>query len=259
MRMFPTYSNLYLGCCALLFVFTLLACAGKSPPITGATATHVRQELPRMGYTIQVGAFAKVENAARLADRMRERGLNAIYYVSHENLYKVRIGNYPTRDEARRRAEHLRSSGLIEEYYLVAPETFAVADRGRYGSFYLRHEIVKTAETFLGVPYLWGGTSAEEGFDCSGLAMTVYQLNGLDLPRHSAHQFEAGAPVGAGGLQPGDLVFFHTRNDGKISHVGIYVGNGDFIHAAGTGKDIRRDSLFSAYFKTRYLGGRSYL
>ncbi len=212
-----------------------------------------------MGYTIQVGAFAKVENAARLADGLRRRGLNAIYYVSHRDLYKVRFGNYPTREAARQRAERLQATGMIDEFYIVSPDAYAVANQDKYGTSFLRGELVKTAETFIGVPYLWGGNSVDTGFDCSGLTMTVYQLNGLDLPRHSGDQFETGMPVAREELQPGDLIFFHTRGNGKITHVGIFVGEDQFIHAPGTGKTIRRDFLSSAYYRTRYVGGRSYL
>lgn len=237
----------------------LLACAGKEPIPAKPSVSKMHRELPRMGYTIQVGAFAKVENAARLAEGLRGRGLNAIYYVSHRDLYKVRFGNYPTREVARQKAEKLQKSGIIEEYYIVSPDAYAVTNQKRYGTPYLRNEIVKTAETFIGVPYLWGGNSVETGFDCSGLTMTVYQLNGLDLPRHSGDQFETGIPVALEELQPGDLIFFHTRGNGKISHVGIFVGDDQFIHAAGKGKNIRRDSLSSTYYRTHYVGGRSYL
>lgn len=240
-------------------ILILLACAGKGPVPEKPYGGKAYRELPRMGYTIQVGAFARVENAARLADSLRSRGLNAIYYVSHRDLYKVRFGNYPTRESARQKAGKLQAAGLIEEFYIVSPDTYAVANHERYGTPYLRGEIVRTAETFIGIPYLWGGNSAETGFDCSGLTMTVYQLNGLDLPRHSGEQFVAGTPVGLTDLLPGDLVFFHTRGDKKISHVGIFIGGGDFIHAAGAGKNIRRDSLTSTYYQAHYVGGRRYL
>lgn len=212
-----------------------------------------------MAYTIQVGAFAQVDNAARLAEVLRHRGLNATYYVSHQGLYKVRFGSYTSRQQARQRAEQLKDAGVIEEFYIVSPDAYAVAKQRRYGTSYVRKEIVKTAESFIGVPYLWGGNSVETGFDCSGLTMTVYQLNGLDLPRHSGDQYEAGTPVAFDELQPGDLVFFQTRGNGRISHVGIFVGDDQFIHAAGTGKDIRRDSLSGDYYRSHYRGGRSYL
>ncbi|MDX9745089.1 MAG: NlpC/P60 family protein [Syntrophales bacterium] len=244
---------------ALLFIVMLIACAGRGPVPERPVVTKTHRELPRVAYTIQVGAFANVENAARLADALRRRGLNAIYYVAHQDLYKVRFGNYHTRDLARQKAEALRETGVIEEFYIVSPDAYAVARQKRYGTSYLRTEIVKTAETFIGVPYLWGGVSPDTGFDCSGLAMTVYQLNGLELPRHSTHQYESGTAVAREALQPGDLIFFHTRGSGKISHVGIFVGGDEFIHAAGTGKAIRRDSLSSMYYRARYVGGRSYL
>jgi hypothetical protein len=256
---YATYRSTFLKGTTLLLILILLACAGKGPVPSKPYGGKAYRELPRMGYTIQVGAFARVENAARLADGLRSRGLNAIYYVSHRDLYKVRFGNYATREVARQKAEKLQASGLIEEFYIVSPDAYAVANQKKYGTPYLRGEIVRTAETFIGVPYLWGGNSADTGFDCSGLTMTVYQLNGLDLPRHSGDQFVAGTPVGLTDLQPGDLVFFHTRGNGKISHVGIFIGDGEFIHAAGVGKNIRRDSLTGAYYQTHYVGGRRYL
>lgn len=259
MKVYLKYQNIFLQGTTLLLILILLACAGKGPVPAKPPVAKTYRELPRMGYMIQVGAFAKVENAARLADVLRARGLNAIYYVSHRDLYKVRFGNYPTRELARQKAAKLQAAGMIDEFYIVSPDAYAVANQAKYGTSFLRGELVKTAETFIGVPYLWGGNSADTGFDCSGLTMTVYQLNGLDLPRHSGDQFENGMPVAREDLQPGDLIFFHTQGNGKISHVGIFVGDDQFIHAPGTGKNIRRDFLSGAYYRTRYVGGRSYL
>ena len=122
----------------------------------------------------------------------------------------------------------------------------------------MREEIARTAKTFIGIPYRWGGTSAETGFDCSGLTMAVYQLNGLHLPRSTQNQWEEGIAVRRNALKIADLVFFATSGRRKISHVGIYVGNGRFIHAPGDGKEIRVSSLSNGYFKSRYAGGRSY-
>lgn len=122
----------------------------------------------------------------------------------------------------------------------------------------LRRDLVETATRFIGVPYTRGGNSAEEGFDCSGLTMAVYHLNGLELPRESARQFKVGRYVERQGLQKGDLVFFAIDGGPKVSHVGLYIGNGKFIHAPRPGKTVRIARLDSVYFKKRYVGGRSY-
>jgi cell wall-associated NlpC family hydrolase len=231
-----------------------------APAERPAPREAVKRELPRLGYTIQAGAFAQVENAARLTRTLQEKGLNATYFVARQGLYKVRFGNFTTRQEARNRAEELRGSGVIGEFYIVSPEEYAVAQRDARGEAFVREELVRTARSFIGLPYLWGGTSAESGFDCSGLTMTVYQLNGLDLPRTSGEQFGAGSAVDLATLEKGDLVFFSGTGDGqKVTHVGLYAGNGLFIHAPGRGKTIRTDSLAKDYFRRSYVGARSCL
>jgi len=217
------------------------------------------KRISRMGYTIQVGAFSQAENAARLTEVLKDRGLEATYFVARAGLYKVRFGDFSSKSSARERAEYLRSTGVIDEYYIVSPEEYAIARKQKYGDMYVRDELVKTAGSFIGVPYLWGGSSPDAGFDCSGLAMTVYQLNGLSLPRSSKEQYDAGNPVERRLLLKGDLVFFSTSGGNKVSHVGIYMGEGRFVHAPGRGKKIRVDSMSRKYFSRRYVGGRSYL
>ena len=89
--------------------------------------------------------------------------------------------------------------------------------------------------------------------------MTIYKLNGLNLPRNSLAQFQAGSPVRREDLAPGDLVFFATNGDSAVSHVGIYTGNGRFIHAPKKGEAIRQSSLRNGYFEGCYVGARTYL
>jgi len=248
-----------------LLILTILAggcgrpAVRQSPPSSAPPVkTMERKALPRLGYTVQAGAFANAENAARLTRSLQDKGLDATYFVARRGLYKVRFGNFPTKEQARARAEELRKDGIVEEFYVVRPEEYAVAQREARGEAYFREELVRSARSFLGVPYLWGGSSAETGFDCSGLTMTVYQLNGLDLPRTSREQFVTGTPVDRSSLEKGDLIFFAAVGD-KVSHVGIYAGNGLFIHAPGRGKIIRTDSLAKEYFSRAYIGARSYL
>jgi cell wall-associated NlpC family hydrolase len=89
--------------------------------------------------------------------------------------------------------------------------------------------------------------------------MTIYQLNGLDLPRTSREQFVTGIPVDRSSLEKGDLIFFATKGRGRVTHVGIYAGNGLFIHAPKSGRNIRTESLSTKYFRRTYVGARSYL
>jgi cell wall-associated NlpC family hydrolase len=89
--------------------------------------------------------------------------------------------------------------------------------------------------------------------------MVVYRLNGLELPRSSRHQWKSGRPVDPGKLSAGDLVFFATNGDGRVSHVGIYIGRNNFLHAPGSGRKIRISSMSNKYYKSRCLGARSYL
>jgi hypothetical protein len=121
--------------------------------------------------------------------------------------------------------------------------------------------ILHTAKSFIGIPYLWGGTSVK-GFDCSGFTKTVYFLNGLILPRDASQQVRIGTTVetsnGFENLLPGDLLFFGSKGDTnkkeRISHVAIYLGNKEFIHASGRVRINSLDSTkenFSEYrFKT---------
>jgi hypothetical protein len=217
------------------------------------------KELPQLGFAIQVGAFSVVGNAIRLTHSLNEQDLNAYYFVHESGLYKVRFGDFRTKEEAQKNAENLIASGIIEEFYIVSPMDYSVARRASKGDAYLRDEIVSTAESFIGVPYSWGGASPQQGFDCSGLTMAVYKLNGLKLPRSSKDQFAVGTPISRSQLSRGDLVFFATSQGKKVTHVGIYMGSGQFMHAPGKDKRIRYDSLLNGYFKTRFLGARTYL
>lgn len=113
-------------------------------------------------------------------------------------------------------------------------------------------EIVRNAQSLIGIPYVFGGTSTK-GFDCSGFTQYVFKGSGIDLPRTSYAQYGMGTAVKKDQLQAGDLVFFSTYDKGA-SHVGIYIGGGSFIHAAGSA--VKITSLSNSYYSPRYIGAR---
>jgi cell wall-associated NlpC family hydrolase len=123
------------------------------------------------------------------------------------------------------------------------PQT-TVAPPSQYGG------VVGVAMQYLGTPYVWGGSSPG-GFDCSGLVMYAYQQVGVSLPHSSYAQWNVGVPVSRDQLEPGDLVFF----DG-LGHVGIYIGNGEFIHAPHTGDVVKISNLNDGWYSATYVGAR---
>ena len=117
-------------------------------------------------------------------------------------------------------------------------------------------ELVMTALGFLGVPYRRGGISVETGFDCSGFVRAMYQQTvGLVLPRRANEQAAATQKVDKKDLQPGDLVFFNTMRR-AFSHVGIYMGEGKFIHSPKPGADVRVEDMGMGYWQSRFDGVR---
>ena len=243
----------------MAILLIMLGCGSRTGVSRDTPPKPLPESLPPVGYTIQVGAFARIDNAVQLTEKLQNQGLDAYHFRDRSGLYKVRIGNYRSIDPAREKAENLKTSGLIDAYYLIEPSDYAVATRGGVDREHLRTEIVRTANQFIGVRYRWGGQSSGTGFDCSGLTMAVYRLNGLELPRSSRQQWKVGRPVKARQLSKGDLVFFATAGRGRVSHVGIYIGSNQFLHAPSSGRKIRISSMSNKYYKSRYLGARTYL
>lgn len=117
-------------------------------------------------------------------------------------------------------------------------------------------QLIFSALSHLGVPYKRGGSTEELGFDCSGFVQNLYRNTlGLALPRSAAEQAKATAPIERQDLQPGDLVFFNTMRR-AFSHVGIYMGDGKFIHAPRSGQKVRVESMKTSYWEKRFNGAR---
>ena len=114
------------------------------------------------------------------------------------------------------------------------------------------------AKSFLGTPYVWGATGPST-FDCSGFTQWVYRDAGINIPRVSRDQAKVGEYIRYENLQRGDMVFFDTkkRRSGKVTHVGIYLGNGNFIHASSAGKKVVIYNFNQkTFYKKRFLWGR---
>jgi len=116
--------------------------------------------------------------------------------------------------------------------------------------------IIATAKKYIGVPYVWGG-STPSGFDCSGFVQYVFGAHGISLPRTSKEQYGVGTKVSKANLKPGDLVFFNTEGSG-VSHLGIYIGSNQFIHAS-TSKGVIITSLSNTYWAPKYYGAKRIL
>ena len=264
----------------LLCICTLTAHAAKSTGIT------------RLGYAIQMGAFADVNNAERFTTKLQTKGIEAFYFRKDNGVYAVRFGDFPSKEKARAAAKKLVAERLIDSYYIAPPNEVVFSqpkgsgwqkpppDEIRKPSPSLQPVIPKeaaekplpkpikdtrdmgaiaarTAERFVGIPYRWGGDNVVEGMDCSGFVRAVYNLCGLSIPRTSRDQFKAGDLIVKDELKDGDLVFFGASAD-KISHVGIYVGEGRFVHAPRRGEDIRVTAVSDSYFGKRFVGARRY-
>jgi cell wall-associated NlpC family hydrolase len=138
---------------------------------------------------------------------------------------------------------HLSGSRLVRRF----------ADGIIHRSAALAVNLTRNAMRFLGVPYVFGGTSSN-GFDCSGYVQHVYAMLGYHIPRTADAQYYAGKRVAGASMAPGDLVFFQTYASGP-SHVGIYLGNDRFVHASSS-RGVTVSSLHESYWSARYLGAK---
>lgn len=158
--------------------------------------------------------------------------------------------------QARARAESQQLAAQAAAQYDTAQATYeqALDDGDTYNpdlpAARYSH-VVPIALQYLGVPYVWGGSSPSTGFDCSGFIMYVFAQIGVSLPHHAASQFSYGAPVSREQLEPGDLVFF----DG-LGHAGIYIGDGQFVHAPHTGDVVKISSLYDSWYAATWYGAR---
>jgi murein DD-endopeptidase len=117
--------------------------------------------------------------------------------------------------------------------------------------------IAQFALAEIGKPYRYGGETSAEGFDCSGLTSFVHAREGVGIPRTAIAQYERGERVGRRELRAGDLVFFRFGGR-RVDHVGVYTGDGDFVHSPRPGERVQRASLDAPWFEQRFAGAARY-
>ena len=144
----------------------------------------------------------------------------------------------------------------IPEGY-VSADYIRVMDESDTAASGVAAQVVETAMSFLGYPYVYGGSSPT-GFDCSGFTSYIYKQFGYSLNRTCSGQLDNGTPVAMSELQPGDLVIFkkYASSSGRASHVGLYIGGGEFIHASTSKVGVIINKLSDAYYTTGFVGGR---
>jgi cell wall-associated NlpC family hydrolase len=142
---------------------------------------------------------------------------------------------------------------MILPLWLAGCGSATIRDSGDWSSIGPeRRAVLRNAVAQLGQPYRYGGSAPGQGFDCSGLVYYTHSRAALPVPRASTDLYRESKRKDADELTPGDLVFFRTRS--TPSHVGIYLGNGQFLHAPYTGEAVRTESLLEGYWYERFIG-----
>lgn len=134
----------------------------------------------------------------------------------------------------------------------VHPDYIKLIPSADNSAFFARSEVISFAKRYIGTRYVYGGSSPS-GFDCSGYTSYVFSNFGINLSHSSSAQYSSTARVSRGSLQAGDLVFF-TNGGSGVGHVGIYVGNNQFIHSPSPGKSVCIDTMASGYYASHYVG-----
>lgn len=154
---------------------------------------------------------------------------------------------------------HRIFKGLAALFVLLSASFFMPDSAQATSSFQLfGQEVVFSARQQLGLPYVWGGEDPDRGFDCSGLIKYTFEEFNVQLPHRADLQYRYGQAIARDQLKPGDIVFFRTGGY-PIGHVGIYTGEGQFIHAPRRGRPVTLDSLNSGYYQQRFVGARRIL
>ena len=235
---------------------------GKVDPLEViVNSKSFREFLVRFNLLVRIGANdANLLERIHLQKRKIEEAKAELEILKSKQL-KLVLDLEKKKSDVQKKLEEYKNllSGVDAETRALLLEEAAREDgkqvdlRGRFAKAFAVKpgSVVAVAMRYLGIPYVWGGETPEIGFDCSGLTRYVYRQFGVDMPHWVPYQWDLGIPVIPGSEQPGDLVFFNNLN-----HVGIYIGNGYFIHAPRTGDYVKISSLAE---RKDYMGARRYI
>jgi hypothetical protein len=190
--------------------------------------------------------------ALSLLLHMPRVGSPLLVFAAHGDVVRVQETTLWMTRRALRTLVSLPAASRPSEIRMSLLDETSTDRPARHGGV-LGAQAVAIAERYLGIPYVWGGASPTGGFDCSGLMMYVYAKLGIRLDHYAAFQFYEGTRVPVQDLQPGDLVFFEPHADGP-GHVGMYIGNGQMIHAPHTGDVVRVSDVLSVARSIGYMG-----
>ena len=154
-------------------------------------------------------------------------------------------------EEAEESRDEVEIAGITQTE-VEKGETTASNPLGKWNNPEERSLLVRVVKTFLGVPYKLGGSTLK-GIDCSAFVRKIYEIFNIELPRTTREQFSIGKKIGKEQLEEGDLVFF--RRQGNSSHVGIYIGDNQFVHASSYNRQVKIDHLDAPYYSKRFLRG----
>ncbi|MBN1383564.1 MAG: C40 family peptidase [Elusimicrobia bacterium] len=208
-------------------------------------------------YLIRAGVFKDKASAMNLIVYLASHDYPASLYF--KNNYKVIVGPYEEKEKAEFVISKLHfyeniSASLMDESNV---DKVMLSEMDLDISGEMLGELINFAFEFLGVNYKYGGMDPEQGIDCSFFMQTVYKSLGTILPRTSRLQFKIGKRIRKNELMPGDLVFFKKYLRGsRIHHVGMYIGNDEFIHASYGARKVTISSLNERYYSKRFVGAR---
>ena len=220
-------------------------------PSTSSGRTVERETSP---YVVQKG-----DNLYAISKKVGV-SVEEIKTLNHLQSAALKVGqSLRLRKVGREEVEDFEEAGDFEEPAIEAvseketENTEAAQAVGKWNGFEERSLFVKVVKNFLGAPYRLGGSTLK-GLDCSAFVKKIYQIFSVDLPRTAGEQCRFGKGVGKNDLEAGDLVFFQTRQ-ANGTHVGIYIGNNEFVHASSRNREVKVDSLAAPYFNKRFFRG----